>query len=105
MATQHPLVSGAGPTRSRQRIACVLLEKRGDATAFAEACFRFSPQIALRTVSRDLESRNECHEAVFIEIGASRALFSEASIEARLKALSRRFLKSSITVAISDTAA
>jgi hypothetical protein len=76
------------------RVVCVLLEQREDVAAFAEACFRFSPQIAIRT-----------NEAVFIEVGASRALFSPASLEVRLKALAGRLLKSSVRVAFGDSAA
>lgn len=96
--------------RLNQRVACVLLERRSsneELTAFAEACFRFSPQIAIRP-----------GEAVFIEVGGSRRLFSEAGLEVRLKVLAGRMLggggpkyggtpstKAPVRVAIGDTAA
>lgn len=94
--------------RVQQRVACVLVTERlpaaggGGSTgsfadrirAFAEACFRFSPQIAIRP-----------GEAVFLEVGGSRKLFSEAGIEARLKILAQRVLGVSVRVCVSDTAA
>jgi hypothetical protein len=79
------------------RIACVLfLERQEDSVvrAFAEACFRFSPQVAIRA-----------GEAVFIEVGGSRRLFSETGLEARLKVLARRMIRGGVRVAIADSAA
>ncbi len=46
----------------------------------AEACFRFSPQIALRE-----------NEAICLEIGGSRRIFTESSLRARLQAILLRF--------------
>lgn len=79
------------------RVACVLLAERrpqSELTAFAESCFRFSPQISIRP-----------EQAVFIEVGASRRLYSEASLSARLASLASRLLKSPVRIAIADTAA
>ncbi len=82
-----------------QRIACVILKGAGvggqpaDLAAFAQACLRFSPQLALRG-----------SEAVFLEIGKSRRLFSEESLRLRIHALARRF-GAQARVAISSTAA
>jgi protein ImuB len=88
--------SGQGQ-RVHPRVACVLFSERlEDAAvrAFAEACFRFSPQIAIRA-----------GEAIFIEIGASRRLFSEQGLEARVKVLARRMLRKPVQVAVADSAA
>lgn len=69
-----------------QRIACLRFGASGapmdekDQFALAEACLRFSPRISLRP-----------GEAVFIEIGGSRGLFSEKSFSERALALARRF--------------
>jgi protein ImuB len=90
MATFHQL------NPIKRRVACVLLPggEKPDLSALAEACFRFSPPVAIRA-----------GEAVFIEVGGSRALFSEESIQARLKVLAGRLLKGvAVRVAIADTA-
>src|SRR5690349_15742313 len=92
MASHDSVIAG-GRLGHQQRVACILLDLREVVTAFVEACFRFSPQIAILP-----------GEAVLIEVGASRALFSEMSIEARLKSLAARLLKSSVKVAFGDTA-
>ena len=79
------------------RVACISLAERQPmdvVTAFAEACFRFSPQIAIRP-----------GEAVFIEVGGSRRLFSERGLELRIQRLASRLLKTSVQVAVADTAA
>src|SRR4051812_29383867 len=80
----------------KTRVACVLLRvARKDMTAFAEACFRFSPQISIRQ-----------DEAVLLEIGASRRLFSEESLRARLQVLAHRFFgETGVRIAIADSAA
>ncbi|MGK5082850.1 hypothetical protein WDW37_06065 [Bdellovibrionota bacterium FG-1] len=82
----------------RQRVACVWVVGGGSheqaLKALAEACLRLSPQVAVRE-----------NEAIFIEIGKSRALFSEATIEARLKVLAARVLRTPVRIAIADTAA
>ena len=65
------------------RIACFYLESPLPQTetlhALAEACFRFTPQIALG------------ERAVFLEIGASHRLFSEQLLTMRLDRLAKRF--------------
>jgi nucleotidyltransferase/DNA polymerase involved in DNA repair len=53
------------------------------AAAFAEACLRFSPQLALRG-----------EEAVFVEIGGCRHLYDETGFRRRAEALARRFFGS-----------
>jgi hypothetical protein len=55
----------------------------GANAALAEACLRLSPVVALRADSSG-------GEAVFIEIGKSRRILSEASAAARIEALVRR---------------
>lgn len=79
------------------RIACLLLPSSFDPEnlpALAEACFRFSPQIALKE-----------GQGVFIEIGGSRNLFSEESFLMRLLSLAGRFTESagSSRVAVADS--
>lgn len=61
-------------------MACILITNSEHLTRFAEACIRFSPQVALRQP-----------DAVFIEIGKCRKLYSEDSFIARVKVLLRRF--------------
>jgi len=65
------------------RIACLWFSsplKNGELERFAETCLRFSPQIALRA-----------RQAIFIEIGKSRTLFSEEAFIRRVRVLLRRF--------------
>ncbi len=65
------------------RVACLFFSKpssQSKLSDLAEACLRFSPQIAVR------ES-----EAIFIEIGKCQALYSERSFLFRAQVLSRRF--------------
>ncbi len=65
------------------RVACILLSKAIDHSSlleFAEACLRFSPQIALREPN-----------IVFIEISKCSSLYSENSFIARMQVLLRRF--------------
>ena len=76
----------------KKRYACVLLASREAVEPFAEACFRLSPQIAIREF-----------EAVFIEVGASYLLYSESSIEARLQMLAQRLLRGSVKITFADT--
>ena len=61
------------------RVACVFLRQERALEGLAEACCRFSPQLALGD------------RAVFIEVGACRRLYSEDSLRLRLSALLRRF--------------
>lgn len=70
---------------SKNRYACLFIPALTDESsslhsALAEACLRFTPQVAVRE-----------GEAVFLEIGGSRALFPDHSLEARLHALAKRF--------------
>jgi protein ImuB len=62
--------------------------------ALAEACFRFSPQIAVRA-----------REAIFIEIRKSGSLFSETALNARLKSLAQRMGFSQTRITLADDAA
>ena len=63
------------------------LEASAKIDAVAEACLQFTPQIAVRS-----------GEAVFLEIGSCRTLYSEAGLKLRLLALCRRFdLKAEIS--------
>lgn len=77
---------GDGMSLATGRYACFLvtqgLERAGsqELRLFAEACFRFTSQIALRP-----------GEAVFLEIGRSSRLFSEAGFRRRLERLARAF--------------
>jgi hypothetical protein len=62
------------------RVACILFSHEVELAAFAQACIRFSPQIALRNPN-----------IIFIEIGKCRSLYSELSFTARIQVLLRRF--------------
>jgi len=65
------------------RIACLWFSSPLEADElerFAEACLRFSPQIALRA-----------RQTIFIEIGKSRTLFSEETFIQRAQVLLRKF--------------
>jgi len=61
------------------RVTCVFLLQEGDLTGLAEACCRFSPQLAVGD------------RALFMEIGACRRLYSEESLHQRLQVVLRRF--------------
>ncbi len=60
----------------------------------AEACFRFSPQVAVRS-----------HEAIFLEVGGSASLFSEEELRSGLLELARKFGVAGARVAIADQVA
>lgn len=64
----------------KERVACMLLKSRAPIIELAEACYRFSPQIAVRD-----------NEAIFLEIGACRNLYTEHSLLMRLGVLAHRF--------------
>src|SRR4051812_27701262 len=75
-------------TSLSQRTACIWIQKTSlhskqelhkQMGAFAEALMRFTPQIAIRS-----------EEAIFLEIGKSLSLYSEASLSARIDRLARR---------------
>lgn len=65
---------------TKERIACMIIKSRASILELAEACTRFSPQIAVRG-----------NEAIFLEIGRCRNLYSESSLVARLGVLAQRF--------------
>ena len=76
----------------QHRVACVWATAPMTETeiqSLAEACLRLSPQVALRG-----------REAVFIEVGACRLLYSEVSIKQRLLALAHRLVRRGVRVAI-----
>lgn len=55
-------------------------------TALAEACYRYTPQIAVRT-----PRENETEYAIFLEIGACHRLYSEELLKMKLATLAKRF--------------
>ena len=55
-------------------------------TALAEACYRFTPQIAVRT-----PAESESEYAIFLEIGACHRLYSEELLKMKLATLAKRF--------------
>jgi protein ImuB len=70
------------------RVACIRLNDPSKRQEFAQACLRFTPQIALGET------------AIFLEIGACRKLYSEQTLHQRLQILLRRFqLKGTIAIA------
>ncbi len=76
---------------SARRIACILVTggwRIGDQelVALAEACLRFSPHVSIRP-----------GEGIFLEVGASRLLFSEESLRQRMKVLALRMLQAGST--------
>lgn len=78
--------------RRNERVACVWATApmtEAEVQSLAEACLRLSPQVAVRG-----------REAVFIEIGACRLLYSETSIKQRLLALAHRLVRRGVRVAI-----
>lgn len=87
------------------RVVCLLLDKKIEEAqlhALAEACGRFSPQVALRPGSGPDPSSSQ---AVFIEISGTQKLFSEEMLFLRLFSLARRFRPTSergISVAIAE---
>jgi len=80
---------------NQSRIACLfnleLGKSESEHEALAEACFRFSPQIAVRS-----------REAIFIETGKSSSLYSEEALKNRLQALAKRMGFSQTRVAIAE---
>ncbi|MEW6055458.1 MAG: hypothetical protein AB1540_02505 [Bdellovibrionota bacterium] len=63
-----------------ERIVCAFLRESSSIEPFAESCFRFTPQIAVRD-----------NEAIFLEIGRSLGLFEEKTLLVRLSVLAQRF--------------
>lgn len=72
------------------RVACFLFSEKISLAEFAQACLRFSPQIALREPN-----------AIFLEIGRCKKIYSEATFLARAQVLLRRF-NCSAKIALSD---
>jgi protein ImuB len=68
----------------KYRVCCALISEQASAESrlrdFTEACFRFTPQIAVRE-----------GEAIFLEVGKSHLLFSEEGLRRRMEVLARRF--------------
>lgn len=77
---QEAAVSQKLEPHTKERVICVYVQNRKSLEEFAEACLRFTPQIAVRD-----------NEAVFLEIGGSLGLFTEETILARLSVLAQRF--------------
>lgn len=72
------------------RVVCILFRDEGKNENFAESCYRFTPDIALRG-----------QEAIFLDIGKCQRLYSEALVVSRLKALLARFGRKA-TIALAD---
>ncbi len=71
------------------KVACLWFDKSAPTQQVAELCLRFSPQICVRA-----------NEAVFIEIGKCKNLYSEAGFYARVQVILRRLnLEATATVA------
>lgn len=73
------------------RVACICVAGKQSLETFAEACYRFTPQIAIRE-----------GEAIFLELWGSRKLFTPTMIEKRLQVLAKRF-GLQVTIAFSDS--
>jgi hypothetical protein len=70
------------------RVACIYFNDPPQLQDFAESCLRFSPQICIRQ-----------NEAVFIEIGRCKSLFSEEQFFERVYALTKAFnLQANVTI-------
>lgn len=67
----------------KERVACLLVKGKAPIIELAEACYRFSPQIAVRNVEGDF--------AVFMEIGKCMGLYSEHTLLMRLFLTAQRF--------------
>jgi protein ImuB len=79
---------------TKHRVACLYIFRNQKApesptpnlTALAEACYRFTPQIAVR-----IPTESESEYAIFLEIGACHRLYSEELFKMKLATLARRF--------------
>lgn len=79
-------------TQLKERIACVLVKSRAPLYELAEACYRFSPQIAVRPQEPPgILGDRTMGGAIFLEIGRCRNLYSEDSLLMRLGLLTQRF--------------
>src|SRR5436309_3286008 len=75
-----------------KKVACILVKEATPViNKLAEACFRFTSQIALRK-----------DEAIFLEVGKSSSLFSERTLEFRIIHLAQR-LGLSVKVSFAKT--
>ena len=63
-----------------QRVICLSFGAEAPVNAIAEACYRFTPQIAVRA-----------SDAVFLEVGGVSGLYNEETLLLRINALCRRF--------------
>jgi len=75
-----------------KRIACIFLLKRASTQALAEACYRFTPKLAVRE-----------EEAVFLDLRGTEGLYSELGLRARIYALAKR-LGVEVEVALASSA-
>lgn len=67
-----------------ERVVCLFFKNTAPVFEIAEACYRFSPQVAVRP-SETADS------AIFLEVGRCKNLYSESSLLARLGVLAQRF--------------
>jgi hypothetical protein len=72
----------------KHRVVCLYLynnQKKEIVEALAEACFRFTPQIAVRSQPIETDA------AIFLEIGGCSQLYSEQLLRMKLTTLAKRF--------------
>ena len=74
-----------------ERIACILVKGTAPLMELAEACYRFSPQIAVREAEPAREAGGKQTAAIFLEIGKCSSLYSENTLFLRLAVLVQRF--------------
>ncbi len=74
-----------------ERIACILVKGTAPLMELAEACYRFSPQIAVREAEPPREPGGRPTAAIFLEIGKCSKLYSENTLFLRLAVLVQRF--------------
>jgi protein ImuB len=75
-----------GTNHKKHRVVCLYLynhQKKETIEALAEACFRFTPQIAVR--------RSQEEAAIYLEIGGCSQLYSEQLLKMKLTTLAKRF--------------
>jgi protein ImuB len=72
----------------KHRVVCLYLynnQKREIVDSLAEACFRFTPQISVRSHTAESDA------AIFLEIGGCEKLYSEQLLRMKLTTLAKRF--------------